>query len=140
MYPTNVSDQHRPAEGKYIYIYSELQTFTAEFLVTVGGFSSLFLRFSVVFVQPNRKNTTVSEIVLHHHLRHLKPGKTSSPPPEIPHWRCVAQWLQLCLFAIEVASFILRGSGYLSNEKKSGWLGYIRDYTTQSYRDYSKLL
>ena len=31
---------------------------------------------------------------------------------------------------------------YFSNEqwKKTGWLGYIGDYTTQLYRDYIKLL
>ena len=29
---------------------------------------------------------------------------------------------------------------YLSNEKNSGWLGYIGDYTTQLYRDFNKPL
>ena len=28
------------------------------------------------------------------------------------------------------------GNPYMSNEKNLGWLGYIRDYTTQLYRDY----
>ena len=28
----------------------------------------------------------------------------------------------------------------VSNEKKTGWLGYIGDYTTQLYRDYNKPL
>ena len=32
------------------------------------------------------------------------------------------------------------GLFHLSNEKNLGWLGYIRDYTTQLYRDYSKPL
>ena len=27
-----------------------------------------------------------------------------------------------------------------SNEKKTGWLGYVGDYTTQLYRDYNKPL
>ena len=29
---------------------------------------------------------------------------------------------------------------HLSNEKSSGWLGYIGDYTTQLYGDYNKPL
>ena len=28
----------------------------------------------------------------------------------------------------------------MSHEKNPGWLGYIRDYTTQLYRDYNKPL
>ena len=28
----------------------------------------------------------------------------------------------------------------VSHEKNPGWLGYIRDYTTQLYRDYNKSL
>ena len=31
-------------------------------------------------------------------------------------------------------------AAHVSNEKKPGWLGYIRDYTTQLYRDYNKPL
>ena len=31
-------------------------------------------------------------------------------------------------------------NSHLSNEKNLGWLGYIRDYTTQLYRDYNKPL
>ena len=29
--------------------------------------------------------------------------------------------------------------GLLSHEKKSGWLFYMEDYTTQLYRDYNKI-
>ncbi len=29
---------------------------------------------------------------------------------------------------------------HMSNENNPGWLGYIEDYTTQSYRDYNKPL
>ena len=32
------------------------------------------------------------------------------------------------------------GETQLSNEKNTGWLGYIGDYTTQLYRDYNKPL
>ena len=31
-------------------------------------------------------------------------------------------------------------SSHLSNEKNLGWLGFIRDYTTQLYRDYNERL
>ena len=32
------------------------------------------------------------------------------------------------------------GLTYMSNEKSTGWLGYIGDYTTQLYRDFKNPL
>ena len=41
-------------------------------------------------------------------------------------------------FEVAFPWFIIRGvPNHLSNEKKTGWLGYIRDYTTQLHRDYN---
>ena len=45
----------------------------------------------------------------------------------------------------ETISFLMDGNAetlifHVSHEKNPGWLGYIRDYTTQLYRDYNKPL
>ena len=49
--------------------------------------------------------------------------------------RDVAQVAQLGILLSNLPADI-----YMSHEKNPGWLGYIRDYTTQLYRDYNEPL
>ena len=47
----------------------------------------------------------------------------------------------VCLFSGgETVGFMECNLFHLSSVQNPGWLGYIRDYTTQRYRDYNKPL
>ncbi len=47
-----------------------------------------------------------------------------------------------CCVYVQVQScqFSMRKKSHLGNEKSPGCLGYVRDYTTQLYRDYNEQL
>ena len=49
-------------------------------------------------------------------------------------WRSGYFFREACWAPVENRNFTL------SKEKNHGWLGYIEEYTSQSYRDYNKLL
>ena len=65
---------------------------------------------------------------------------TSSSPGILSAGLLFQPAVQLLAILPGIRRELMEGKNELSHEKNPGWLFYIRDYTTQLYRDYNKPL